>query len=93
MVVAGIGLMFRGETGDSGIGMGDTKLIALAALTFPLFVFFVFLAIAGTTGLAMGVWWRRKTGQERFPFAVTIALGWWLCLVLQLPAFPQLLNL
>jgi leader peptidase (prepilin peptidase)/N-methyltransferase len=83
-VVVGIGFLFRGTTGESGIGFGDTKLIALAAVTFPLFVFFVFLAIASATGLVLGVWWRRRTGQERFPFAVNIALGWWLCLVLPL---------
>lgn len=84
LVVAGIGLLFRGATGESGIGFGDTKLIALAAVTFPPFVFFVFLAIASATGLVLGVWWRRRTGQERFPFAVNIALAWWLCVVLPL---------
>jgi leader peptidase (prepilin peptidase)/N-methyltransferase len=83
--VAGIGRLFRGATGDSGIGFGDTKLIALGAVAFPPLVFFSFLALAGIAGLGLGVWWRRRTGQERFPFAITIALAWWVCLVTPLP--------
>jgi leader peptidase (prepilin peptidase)/N-methyltransferase len=87
-VVVCIGLLFRGATGESGLGLGDAKLIALAALAFPPFAFFVFLAAASAAGLGLGVWWRRRTGQELFPFAVTITLAWWLCLVLQLPLKP-----
>lgn len=87
-VVVAVGLLFRGATGESGLGFGDAKLIALAALAFPPFVFFVFLAAASAAGLCLGVWWRRRTGQERFPFAVTIVLAWWLCLVLPLPLSP-----
>jgi leader peptidase (prepilin peptidase)/N-methyltransferase len=83
--VVGIGLLFRGATGASGIGFGDTKFIALGALAFPPLVFFSFLALASLAGIALGMWWRRRTGQERFPFAVTIALAWWVCLVTPLP--------
>jgi len=84
----GIGLLFRGATGESGMGLGDAKLISLAAYAFPPFIFFLFLAGASAMGLGLGVWWRRQTGQERFPFAVTIALGWWLCVILPLPVEP-----
>jgi leader peptidase (prepilin peptidase)/N-methyltransferase len=86
VVVVAIGFLFRGATGESGMGLGDAKLISLAALAFSPFVFFVFLAIASATGLGLGIWWCRRTGQERFPFAVTITLAWWLCLILPLPA-------
>jgi leader peptidase (prepilin peptidase)/N-methyltransferase len=87
-VVVAVGLLFRGATGESGLGFGDAKLIALAAVAFSPFVFFVFLAAASGAGLGLGVWWRKRTGQERFPFAVTIVLGWWLCLALPLPLGP-----
>ena len=75
------------RTGESGIGGGDLNLIAIAALGLPLLPFFAFLGVASATGLGLGVWWRRRTGQKRFPFGVNITLAWWLCLVVPWPAF------
>jgi leader peptidase (prepilin peptidase)/N-methyltransferase len=75
------------RTGESGLGGGDAKLIAFAALCLPLLPFFVFLGVAGATGIGLGVWWQRRTGQKRFPFGINILLAWWLCLVVPLAEF------
>ncbi len=69
------------RTGESGIGGGDAKLITFAALGLPVVPFFVVLGVAGATGIALGLWWERRTGQKRFPFGINILFAWWLCLV------------
>jgi leader peptidase (prepilin peptidase)/N-methyltransferase len=76
--------------GESGLGGGDAKLIVLAALSLPWLPFFVFLALAGALGLGLGLWWRSRTGQERFPFGIAILLAWWLSLAVPLTRlFPE----
>ncbi len=76
------------RTGESGLGGGDAKMIACAALSLPILPLLALLAIAGATGIGLGVWWRRRTGQTRFPFGINILSAWWLCLVA--PALPPI---
>jgi len=80
-------------TKQTGMGMGDTKLFAVAGLALPLGNFFTFVALAGVLGLAWGVIWRAwagRGGPAAFPFAPAILLGFWASLVLA-PAIARVI--
>ncbi len=74
------------RTGENGIGGGDAKMIACAAFCLPVPLFLAFLIVTGAGGLPLGVWWRRRTGQKRFPFGIAILFAWWLSLLV--PPLP-----
>jgi leader peptidase (prepilin peptidase)/N-methyltransferase len=77
----GIDSLHRRFRGESGIGFGDTKLVTAMALSLPLVSFLVALALASGTGIPLALWWRRRTGRERFPFGINLVCAWWLALL------------
>ncbi|MEQ9448111.1 MAG: prepilin peptidase, partial [Rhodospirillaceae bacterium] len=66
--------------GRSGLGFGDTKLMAVAALALPLGQYLLFLSMSGFLGLALGLAWRARTGVPSFPFGPAILLALWISL-------------
>lgn len=67
--------------GKPGLGMGDTKLFAVAGLALPLGPFLLFVTLAGGLGVLVGGLWRGLTRARQFPFAPAILAALWLCLV------------
>jgi len=76
-------------SGKPGLGMGDTKVFALAGLALPVRPFLLFVMIAGLLGTLLGLVWLRgrrpasfifPTGQ--FPFAPAILVSYWACLTI-----------
>ena len=84
---------FRALTQKPGLGMGDTKLFAVAGLALPLGPFLLFLAAAGGFGVLFGGVWRRRTGSGQFPFAPAILTALWLSLAAGDTLFQQLVTL
>ncbi len=72
---------FRKLKGKPGLGMGDTKLFALAGLALPLGSYLLFMTIAGVLGVIWGGLWRWRLGISHFPFAPAILAAYWLSLV------------
>ena len=67
--------------GKEGIGFGDVKVMAafglwIAPLQLPLF-----LSLAGTFGLGLGLVWRIFKWGPEFPFAPALALALGICIV------------
>jgi len=71
--------------GRHGLGLGDVKLLPVAALwlgnPLTLVVFFVY---SGVCGVVFGLLWRRLTGQPYFPFAPALAISLFLLVI-----FPE----
>lgn len=63
-----------------GLGLGDVKFFAVAALWLGLTGFAPFLFYSGLMGLALGVAWRLAGRGERFPFGPALAASLWICL-------------
>lgn len=64
---------FRAATGRDGLGWGDVKFAAVAGLVLHPWQWPVFLILAGTGGVVLGVVWRGMVGREdergaEFPF-------------------------
>jgi prepilin signal peptidase PulO-like enzyme (type II secretory pathway) len=89
----GLDAGFRGLTKKRGLGMGDTKLFALAGLALPVVPYLLFVGLAGVFGVVWGLAWRRRTGDTEFPFAPAILLSYWVCLVAAEPAINRLIAL
>jgi leader peptidase (prepilin peptidase)/N-methyltransferase len=71
----------RRVTGRPGLGMGDTKLFAVAALALPVPEFLLFATLAGVAGVVFGLVWRWREKSEQFPFSPAVLSSLWLCLV------------
>ena len=71
---------FRALNGRSGLGMGDTKLIAVGGLALPLGPLLLYLALAGLLGVVFGAVWLRATDNRSFPFGPAILMSFWICL-------------
>jgi leader peptidase (prepilin peptidase) / N-methyltransferase len=84
-VAVGVGLLldggFRKVTGTSGLGVGDTKLFAVAALALPVPAFLLFAVVAASLGVVFGLLWRWRTHSGSFPFAPAILAGFFWALL------------
>lgn len=61
-----------------GLGMGDAKLMAAAALALPIGPFLGALAAAGAAGALMGTLWKRRPeGRNQFPFGPVLLACFW----------------
>lgn len=84
VVVVVLGVMlnaaYKARTGKTGLGMGDTKLFALAGVALPVGPFLVFGALAAFFGVVFGLVWLWRRGSSQFPFAPVILGAYWACL-------------
>lgn len=65
----------------AGLGMGDTKLMAIAALGLPLGLLFLGLAVAGVAGVVTGLI-RRATGKKGpFPLGPAVLAALWVGMI------------
>lgn len=83
---------FRTATGRTGLGMGDAKLLGIAALALPLGPALLFLTASGTLGLGWGLAWRWRFGATVFPFGPAILASYWAALVAGPEAFERLVS-
>lgn len=83
-IIVGVALDkgFHMVTQQPGLGMGDTKLFAVAGVALGLGPFLLFMTLAGVLGVALGVAWRWRANSGYFPFAPAILTAYWLSLVL-----------
>ena len=90
--IVGLGLdaAFKAVTGKGALGMGDTKLFALAGLALPLGPFLLFGVLSGLFGVLFGGLWLWRFRTSRFPFSPAILTAFWLCLTLGDPMLRQL---
>ena len=95
VAVMGAGVLldagFKVLKGRTGIGMGDAKLFAVAALALPLGPFLLFATLAGALGVVFGVLWRWRWESPQFPFAPSILTAYWLCLTVGTPLMHHLI--
>ena len=78
-----IGAATRARSGTAIIGAGDTYALAIAALALPWMAFGIFLALASSLGLILGLGWRIVRHEKLFPFAPALFAALWLTLLLQ----------
>ena len=80
--VVGLGLnaAHKAVTGRSGLGMGDTKLFAVAGLALAVGPFLFFVALAGLLGVLTSLAVHRRTRGWNFPFGPAIAAAFWITL-------------
>lgn len=65
-----------------GLGMGDAKLMAVAAIALPPIPLTLALGAAGCLGIVMGLFWREGAQRPKlFPFGPPLLLGFWVILV------------
>lgn len=70
-------------TGRPGLGMGDTKLLAIAALALPLPVFFACSGMAGAATVAAGLMRAKQAGwRAPITFGPMILASFWIALAL-----------
>jgi len=83
-VVLGMGLdaLYRRQTGRTGLGGGDIKLLAVVGLALPLAPFLMTLGLAGFFGVVFGVVGggvtRERIGQREFAFAPAVLAALWI---------------
>ena len=73
---------YKRLTGKTGLGMGDTKLAAVAGVALAVGPFLLFLTVAGVLGLILGGIWRviMPRPHDTFPFAPAILMAYGLSL-------------
>ena len=78
--VLGIGLdaIYRARTGRTGLGGGDTKVLAVVGLALGLGPFLMTLTLAGLFGVLGGIFARAHRGESEFAFAPGILAAFWL---------------
>jgi len=83
LVCVALDAAYKSATGKTGIGMGDTKLIALAGLALPLGPFLLFVFCATVLGLVFAGVWRllKPRAPDAFPFGPAILMAYWTSLV------------
>jgi leader peptidase (prepilin peptidase)/N-methyltransferase len=95
-IVFAVGVMlnagYRAVTGRAGLGFGDTKLLAVAALALPVGPLLIFLLSAGVLGVGFGLLWRWGKATAHFPFGPAILAAYWGCLVAGNSAFAGLVS-
>jgi prepilin signal peptidase PulO-like enzyme (type II secretory pathway) len=88
----GLDLIARRFFGGPGLGMGDTKLFALAGFALPVGPFLLFIWAAGVFGVFLGLLWRRRSDSPLFPFSPAILLSYWLALTGGEAGFQRLVQ-
>ena len=80
--IAGLALDagYKAVTNKPGLGIGDTKLFALAGLASPIGPFLLFATLAGALGVTFGLARRGATHSSQFPFAPAILAAYWITL-------------
>lgn len=80
-VVFAVGVMlnagYKAVTGRAGLGLGDTKLLAVAALALPVGPLLLFLMSAGVLGFGFGLLWLWRRATAQFPFGPAILAAYW----------------
>jgi len=71
---------YKALRGQSGLGLGDAKLLAVGALALPIGPFLVFMTLTGMLGVVFGAFWQRVMRARSFPFGPAILASFWVCL-------------
>lgn len=82
VLVVGVALnaAYQALKGKSGLGMGDTKLFAVAGMALAMGPFLLCVTLAGVSGVVFGAIWRARTDSMQFPFGPAILAALWVCL-------------
>ncbi len=83
---------FRRATGRSGLGLGDSKLLAVAGVALPVDQLLLFLTIGGALGVMFGVLWLRLRRTATFPFGPPLLLAFWLSLAAAAAVLDQIIR-
>jgi leader peptidase (prepilin peptidase)/N-methyltransferase len=75
---------FKYIRNKDGLGFGDVKFIAIAAIFLGADNFTIFFLLSGLFGVLNGLVWQYFLGKKLFPFAPSLCLSLFLCLILVL---------
>jgi leader peptidase (prepilin peptidase)/N-methyltransferase len=96
LIVFAMGVMlnaaFQAVAARPGLGMGDTKLVAILAIGLPLGPFLLTLTAAGVLGIGFGLIWLWRSGVRQFPFGPVILAAYWTGLTVGPAAFDHLVS-
>lgn len=65
-----------------GLGFGDIKFFAAAGLWLGLPALPLFLIMSGFGGVLLGLFWKKATGEDAFPFGPALIIAFTVCLCL-----------
>ena len=68
---------YKAVTGRAGLGLGDTKLLAVATLALPVGPLLLYLSLAGLFGVVFGLWWWWRRAAIQFPFGPAALAAYW----------------
>ncbi|MCM2343865.1 MAG: prepilin peptidase [Alphaproteobacteria bacterium] len=74
------------------LGLGDVKFMAVAGVWMGLSSLPYLLMAGGTLGVFLAMFWKKLTGEERFPFGPALIIGFLLVLLLQSPGAEALFK-
>ncbi|QQG35688.1 MAG: prepilin peptidase [Micavibrio aeruginosavorus] len=68
------------------LGMGDVKFMAVAGIWMGLSALPLLLMGGGGLGVVLALFWKKISGEERFPFGPALIIAFFVVLLLQSPA-------
>lgn len=85
IMMMGIGLLLHHGyymiRGREGLGYGDVKFFAVAGLWLGILPVLPFLFLSGVLGVITGLLWKLRQKGEIFPFAPSLAIALWVCMI------------
>lgn len=77
-----LGAIMEKTLGRRALGMGDVKFFGVAGLWLGLSNLAIFCIFSGVFGVILGLFWKKMTKEDRFPFGPALILSFFVLLLL-----------
>ncbi|MFN3827213.1 MAG: prepilin peptidase [Micavibrio sp.] len=74
------------------LGFGDVKFMAIAGLWLGISALPLFFVLTGVMGIVFSIFWKFRTGVQRFPFGPALITSFFIVLCLQGPLLKMFFN-
>lgn len=92
LVIYALGKLIGRMKRQDALGLGDVKFMAVAGVWMGLSSLPYLLMAGGGLGIVLAAFWKKTTGEERFPFGPALIIGFVMVLLLESPGMAALLK-
>lgn len=86
MVIYLLGRLVGCMKRQQALGLGDVKFMAVAGVWMGLSSLPLLLMCGGILGVGLALFWKKMSGEDRFPFGPALIIAFFIVLLLQSPA-------